>query len=113
SATETPDDPKKTSDPRLTRPSRSSHPIVTLFDPLSLRMADELSNITSPWLRRFRASLRRWHKRHGRNLPWRNCRDPYKVWISEIMLQQTTVAAVMPFFGRFLQHFPNVAALAD
>jgi len=76
-------------------------------------MADELSNITAHWLRRFRASVRRWHKRHGRNLPWRNCRDPYKVWISEIMLQQTTVVAVLPFFERFLQRFPNVAALAD
>ena len=75
-------------------------------------MADELSHIDTNWLRRFRSALRRWHAHGGRDLPWRNCRDPYKVWISEIMLQQTTVAAVKPYFERFLKRFPNVAALA-
>ncbi len=70
------------------------------------------SRIDSAWLRRFRSALRRWHIGGGRDLPWRNCRDPYKVWISEIMLQQTTVAAVKPYFERFLKRFPNVAALA-
>ncbi len=75
-------------------------------------MAAELSRIDANWLRRFRSALRRWHARGGRDLPWRNCRDPYKVWISEIMLQQTTVAAVKPYFERFLNRFPNVAALA-
>jgi A/G-specific adenine glycosylase len=57
--------------------------------------------------------LRRWYTRNGRDLPWRNHRDPYKVWVSEIMLQQTTVAAVKPYFERFLKRFPNVAALAS
>ena len=66
-------------------------------------MADELLHIDTNWLRRFRSALRRWHAHGGRDLPWRNCRDPYKVWISEIMLQQTTVAAVKPFFERFLK----------
>ncbi|MFM9964225.1 MAG: A/G-specific adenine glycosylase [Planctomycetaceae bacterium] len=75
-------------------------------------MNSELPGIDANWLRRFRAALRRWHAKHGRDLPWRNCRDPYTVWISEIMLQQTTVAAVKPYFERFLQRFPNVAALA-
>ena len=75
-------------------------------------MADELLHIDTNWLRRFRSALRRWHAHGGRDLPWRNCRDPYKVWISEIMLQQTTVAAVKPYFERFLKRFPNVAALA-
>ena len=75
-------------------------------------MADELLRIDTNWLRRFRSALRRWHAHGGRDLPWRNCRDPYKVWISEIMLQQTTVAAVKPYFERFLKRFPNVAALA-
>ncbi len=75
-------------------------------------MTDELTHIDTNWLRRFRAALRRWHIHGGRDLPWRNCRDPYKVWISEIMLQQTTVAAVKPYFERFLKRFPNVAALA-
>ena len=76
-------------------------------------MSDPLAEITAPWLRRFRHSLKRWHAQHGRDLPWRNCRDPYKVWISEIMLQQTTVVAVKPYFDRFLQRFPNVVALAS
>lgn len=76
-------------------------------------MNEELSKIDSDWLRRFRAGLRRWHKQHGRELPWRNCRDPYRVWISEIMLQQTTVAAVKPYFERFMQRFPDVGTLAS
>ncbi len=76
-------------------------------------MTDELSLIDVSWLRRFRGALTRWHTRHGRDLPWRNCRDPYKVWISEIMLQQTTVVAVKPYFERFLHRFPNVTALAS
>ena len=76
-------------------------------------MSDPLADITAPWLRRFRQSLKRWHAQHGRDLPWRNCRDPYKVWISEIMLQQTTVVAVKPYFERFLQRFPDVASLAS
>jgi A/G-specific adenine glycosylase len=53
-----------------------------------------------------------WYGRCGRELPWRRSRDPYRIWLSEIMLQQTTVAAVIPYFERFLQHFPDVAALA-
>src|SRR5439155_25909425 len=50
--------------------------------------------------------------RHRRDLPWREDRDPYRIWISEVMLQQTTVAAVVPYFERFLAAFPTVAALA-
>jgi len=54
-----------------------------------------------------------WQRRHGRHgLPWQNTRDPYRVWLSEIMLQQTQVAAVVPYFQRFLARFPDVAALA-
>ncbi len=75
-------------------------------------MSDPLADITAPWLRRFRQSLKRWHAQHGRDLPWRNCRDPYKVWISEIMLQQTTVVAVKPYYERFLEPFQDVATLA-
>lgn len=58
------------------------------------------------------AALQRWYDRHGRDLPWRGDRDPYRVWLREIMLQQTTVAAVVPYFERFLAAFPTVAALA-
>jgi A/G-specific adenine glycosylase len=57
--------------------------------------------------------LRRWSAEHRRDLPWRRSRDAYRVWISEIMLQQTTVAAVIPYFERFLARFPTVAALAS
>ena len=58
-----------------------------------------------------------WYNRHGRNLPWRikgsAHPDPYVVLVSEIMLQQTTVAAVIPYFQKFMQRFPTVQALAD
>ena len=51
--------------------------------------------------------------RSQRDLPWRRTRDPYAIWISEIMLQQTRVAAAIPYYERFLKHFPNPAALAS
>jgi A/G-specific adenine glycosylase len=55
----------------------------------------------------------RWQENHGRNdLPWQNTRDPYRVWLSEIMLQQTQVATVLDYFPRFLARFPSVSALA-
>lgn len=53
-----------------------------------------------------------WYRQVARPLPWRASRDPYKVWISEVMLQQTTVTAVVPFFHRFMERFPNLATLA-
>lgn len=60
-----------------------------------------------------RKKLSTWYKRHGRELPWRNQPDPYRVWISEIMLQQTTVTAVIPYYERFFEKFPDVRALAE
>jgi A/G-specific adenine glycosylase len=54
-----------------------------------------------------------WYGQEGRDLPWRNTRDPYRIWLSEVMLQQTTVAAVIPYYTRFLQRFPTVDALAS
>lgn len=59
-----------------------------------------------------RANLLAWFNRTRRDLPWRADRDPYRIWVSEVMLQQTTVAAVVPYFDRFLAAFPTVAALA-
>lgn len=54
-----------------------------------------------------------WQLRSGRHdLPWQNTRDPYRVWLSEVMLQQTQVATVLPYFARFLERLPTVAALA-
>jgi A/G-specific adenine glycosylase len=56
--------------------------------------------------------LRSWFRRHARDLPWRRTRDPYHVWISEVMLQQTQVATVAPYFERFLERWPDVRSLA-
>ncbi len=55
--------------------------------------------------------LRDWYLQNQRPLPWRLSRDPYRIWISEMMLQQTTVAAVIPFYERFLKKFPDVQTL--
>jgi A/G-specific adenine glycosylase len=54
-----------------------------------------------------------WYLENKRDLPWRRSKDPYKIWISEVMLQQTTVAAVIPYFERFLNKFPTVQDLAN
>lgn len=59
------------------------------------------------------ADLIAWQRVHGRHtLPWQNTRDPYRIWLSEIMLQQTQVSTVIGYYERFLARFPNVAALA-
>jgi A/G-specific adenine glycosylase len=63
------------------------------------------------------AALRRrllaWYSRHARALPWRATRDPYAIWVSEVMLQQTQVATVIPYYHRFLERFPTVESLAS
>ncbi len=63
-------------------------------------------------LKRFRASLLQWFAEQRRDLPWRRTKDPYAIWVSEIMLQQTRVAAAIPYFEKFLARFPDFAALA-
>jgi A/G-specific adenine glycosylase len=61
----------------------------------------------------FSAKLTVWQKRHGRHeLPWQGTRDPYAIWLSEIMLQQTQVATVIPYYARFMARFPDLATLA-
>jgi A/G-specific adenine glycosylase len=60
----------------------------------------------------FRRNLLRWYEANKRALPWRKTRDPYKIWVSEIMLQQTRVAAATAYYRRFLKAFPTVAVLA-
>ncbi len=60
----------------------------------------------------FRAALLTWYGKHRRDLPWRHTRDPYRIWLSEIMLQQTRVAAVIEHYNRFLKRFPTVKKLA-
>lgn len=60
----------------------------------------------------FRQSLLKWFRVHRREMPWRESRDPYRVWVSEIMLQQTQVATVIDYFRRFIRQFPTVEKLA-
>src|SRR5712692_7999961 len=60
----------------------------------------------------FRKQLLGWFRQFQRDLPWRRTTDPYRIWLSEIMLQQTRVAAAIPYYERFLQRFPDVQALA-
>ncbi len=61
----------------------------------------------------FSPRLLAWYRRNRRDLPWRRTRDPYRIWVSEVMLQQTTVKTVRPFYQTFLERFPNVEALAS
>jgi A/G-specific adenine glycosylase len=72
-------------------------------------MATSFSQID---LHPFRRALLAWYEAHARDLPWRRDRDPYRIWVSEIMLQQTRVAAVLEHYARFMKRFPSVQALA-
>jgi A/G-specific adenine glycosylase len=62
--------------------------------------------------RALRRKLLAWYDRARRDLPWRRTKDPYSIWVSEVMLQQTRVEAVLPYYARFLREFPTVGALA-
>ena len=64
-------------------------------------------------IRAFQHELLAWFQLHRRDLPWRRTRDPYAIWLSEVMLQQTRVSAVIPFYERFLARFPDFRALAE
>jgi len=62
----------------------------------------------------FAAKVIRWQQRHGRHdLPWQRTRNPYRIWLAEVMLQQTQVATVIPYYRRFLKRFPNLKSLAQ
>ena len=72
------------------------------------------SKISSDKPPSFATRLVTWQRVHGRNhLPWQNTRDAYRIWLSEIMLQQTQVATVLPYFARFLERFPDLTSLAE
>ena len=71
---------------------------------------EEVSSQFRRWLR---PRLLSWFDRHRRDLPWRLDRDPYRIWVSEVMLQQTQVATVVGYFGRFLARFPTLRHLAE
>jgi A/G-specific adenine glycosylase len=77
------------------------------------RLAPAAAADTRPLPADFAARIVRWQRRHGRHeLPWQRTRDPYRVWLSEVMLQQTQVATVLGYYTRFLERFPDVRALA-
>ena len=64
-------------------------------------------------MRGFATRIVAWQRAHGRHdLPWQRTRDPFRIWVAEIMLQQTQVATVIPYYRRFLAAFPDVRALA-
>ena len=67
----------------------------------------------SQYWRGLRRSLLSWYATAGRDLPWRRTRDPYAIWVSEVMLQQTQVKAVVPYYERWLERFPAIASLAQ
>jgi len=69
------------------------------------------SDFTPRTLAKFQSSLLGWFSAHRRDFPWRSSRDPYRIWIAEIMLQQTRIAAVLPYYDRFLKKFPTVESL--
>jgi A/G-specific adenine glycosylase len=76
-------------------------------------MRDPLSgDLTPAGIQTFRRKLMHWYRAHARDLPWRGIRDSYHTWVSEVMLQQTRVAAVVDHYERFLRMFPTVFALA-
>ncbi|HZX11253.1 MAG TPA: A/G-specific adenine glycosylase [Acidobacteriota bacterium] len=61
----------------------------------------------------FQEKLLHWYQHHQRRLPWRETQDPYKIWISEVMLQQTTVQTVLPYYRKWLQIFPDIRTLSQ
>jgi A/G-specific adenine glycosylase len=69
-------------------------------------------SLTIRALKTFQIRMLAWFRAHQRDLPWRRSRDPYRIWVAEVMLQQTRIAAVMPYYQRFLVRFPTVQALA-
>jgi A/G-specific adenine glycosylase len=79
---------------------------------LPVESRDRPLPLSPAWLRDFRRKLKPWFDRNARELPWRGTRDPYAVWLSEIMLQQTQVETVKPYFDRFMAALPTIAALA-
>jgi A/G-specific adenine glycosylase len=76
-------------------------------------MGSDPISISTRHLGLIRRKLAEWYRRAHRKLPWRATRDPYRIWVSEIMLQQTRVAAVIPFYEKFLARFPSAGALAS
>jgi A/G-specific adenine glycosylase len=86
--------------------------LVAFAYPMRNRVTDD-PQLSSKWKQAFRRRLATWYRRHERDLPWRRSRDPYRVWVSEVMLQQTQVDTVKGYFERFMAALPTVEHLAD
>lgn len=85
--------------------STGSNPKKKNFPPLNASQNTEKTD--------FRRKLVGWYTQHHRNLPWRKSRDPYMIWVSEVMLQQTTVQAVLPYYPQWLKIFPDIESLSQ
>jgi len=94
--------------PRTDTAASDRSPIADVSEsaPDSVQPASELSSAA------FRRRLSAWYRRHARPLPWRATSDPYRIWVSEVMLQQTRVAAVVDHYNEFLRRFPSLVSLA-
>src|SRR5512133_1631936 len=98
---------------RAKRDSASSQKALSFGTNHESPVTDHDSGIKNRDSPSFASRIIAWQHTHGRHdLPWQNTRDAYRIWLSEIMLQQTQVAAVIPYYQRFLERFPDVAALA-
>ena len=75
-------------------------------------LVTQIPQVRLPEKRAFQSSLLRWYAGHKRDLPWRKNPDPYRVMVSEFMLQQTRVETVLPYYERFLKTFPTLQSLA-
>src|SRR6185369_1602121 len=84
--------------------------VLRFLAPIVLAVSAPLTTIANPAA--FRRVLAAWFRGAARDLPWRGTHDPYAILVSELMLQQTQVAAVIPYYERWLRRFPDVAALA-
>lgn len=89
----------------MAEPGPLPDPDQQLWDPLTL--------VAPPSLAALRQDLRHWYLAQGRDLPWRQTQDPYAIWVSEVMLQQTQVKTVIPYYGRWLKTLPTVFDLAQ
>ncbi len=77
-----------------------------------IRNPDPIQRLDEALILRIRNRLLEWYRTHRRDLPWRNTADPYAIWLSEVMLQQTRVETVRPYFQRFMERFPTIRDLA-
>src|SRR5687767_3478587 len=94
----------------MRKESRAATPGSGRFD---MSRAQHAADIGAAQVARLHEDLLGWYEAERRDLPWRRTRDPYAIWVSEIMLQQTRVDTVIPYYERFLARFPTAMALAE